>query len=207
MDGRLNLGNDPGYRFPATGDNDLLLRAEIPGKRQFFARGNGNPVAGQHLLYAPRVLVLPQGIEALRTFWWEIDVGGRDDFWGRIRPLPKHRDIQVENLADTLLGKLKKGDIPGDVRDACIRTMVELCFPTDTTSRRWPRAGRRSVHGAAGFVPRPRFFSEFAQFPDRISYDRAMKRQPNGKNVEVALQLLQLSLALKSAIRKAVKKR
>ena len=31
-----------------------------------------------------------------------------------------------------LLGKLKPGDIPGDVRDACIRRMVEVCFPTDT---------------------------------------------------------------------------
>ena len=31
-----------------------------------------------------------------------------------------------------LLGKLKPGDIPGEVRDACIRKMVELYFPTDT---------------------------------------------------------------------------
>jgi hypothetical protein len=34
-----------------------------------------------------------------------------------------------------------------------------------------------------------------------------MKRRPNGKNVEVALQLLQLSLVLKSAVKKATKKR
>jgi hypothetical protein len=34
-----------------------------------------------------------------------------------------------------------------------------------------------------------------------------MKRRPNGKNVEVALQLLQLSLSLKSAVKKATKKR
>jgi len=31
-----------------------------------------------------------------------------------------------------LLGKLKKGDIPADVRDAAIRKMVELYFPPDT---------------------------------------------------------------------------
>ena len=31
-----------------------------------------------------------------------------------------------------LLGKLKKGDIPADVRDACIRKMVELYFPPNT---------------------------------------------------------------------------
>ena len=31
-----------------------------------------------------------------------------------------------------LLGKLKPGDIPGEVRDACIRKMVELYFPADT---------------------------------------------------------------------------
>jgi len=31
-----------------------------------------------------------------------------------------------------LLGKLKKGDIPADVRDGCIRKMVELFFPPHT---------------------------------------------------------------------------
>lgn len=31
-----------------------------------------------------------------------------------------------------LLGRLKPGDIPGNVRDACIRRMVELYFPADT---------------------------------------------------------------------------
>ena len=31
-----------------------------------------------------------------------------------------------------LLGKLKKGDIPAPVRDACIRKMVDLYFPENT---------------------------------------------------------------------------
>jgi sulfate adenylyltransferase len=31
-----------------------------------------------------------------------------------------------------LLGRLKKGDIPADVRDRCIRKMVELFFPPNT---------------------------------------------------------------------------
>ena len=31
-----------------------------------------------------------------------------------------------------LLGKLKEGDIPADVRDACIRTMVDHYFPKNT---------------------------------------------------------------------------
>ncbi len=31
-----------------------------------------------------------------------------------------------------LLGRLKPGDIPGDVRDACIRRMAEIYFPADT---------------------------------------------------------------------------
>ncbi len=35
-------------------------------------------------------------------------------------------------LIHMLLGKLKKGDIPGDVRDAAIRKMVELYFPPNT---------------------------------------------------------------------------
>jgi len=35
-------------------------------------------------------------------------------------------------LIHMLLGKLKKGDIPADVRDAAIRKMVELYFPKNT---------------------------------------------------------------------------
>jgi sulfate adenylyltransferase len=35
-------------------------------------------------------------------------------------------------LIHMLLGKLKKGDIPAEVRDACIRKMVELYFPPNT---------------------------------------------------------------------------
>ena len=35
-------------------------------------------------------------------------------------------------LIHMLLGKLKKGDIPGDVRDDCIRKMVELYFPPNS---------------------------------------------------------------------------
>jgi sulfate adenylyltransferase len=35
-------------------------------------------------------------------------------------------------LIHMLLGKLKPGDIPADVRDACIRKMVELYFPENT---------------------------------------------------------------------------
>ncbi|ROS05751.1 sulfate adenylyltransferase [Sinobacterium caligoides] len=35
-------------------------------------------------------------------------------------------------LVHMLLGKLKKGDIPADVRDDCIRKMVEVYFPENT---------------------------------------------------------------------------
>jgi len=35
-------------------------------------------------------------------------------------------------LIHMLLGRLKKGDIPADVRDACIRKMVDLYFPPNT---------------------------------------------------------------------------
>ena len=35
-------------------------------------------------------------------------------------------------LIHMLLGKLKEGDIPADVRDACIRKMVEVYFPPNT---------------------------------------------------------------------------
>ncbi|MDH5654476.1 MAG: sulfate adenylyltransferase [Spirochaetia bacterium] len=35
-------------------------------------------------------------------------------------------------IVHMLLGKLKKGDIPADVRDACIRKMAEVYFPPNT---------------------------------------------------------------------------
>lgn len=42
-------------------------------------------------------------------------------------------DLKTDGiLIHMLLGKLKEGDIPADVRDACIRKMVELYFPANT---------------------------------------------------------------------------
>lgn len=44
-----------------------------------------------------------------------------------------YNDLKADGiLIHMLLGKLKAGDIPADVRDACIRKMVELYFPADT---------------------------------------------------------------------------
>jgi sulfate adenylyltransferase len=43
------------------------------------------------------------------------------------------KDLNADGiLIHMLLGKLKAGDIPADVRDACIRKMVELYFPANT---------------------------------------------------------------------------
>ena len=43
------------------------------------------------------------------------------------------KDLDTDGiLVHMLLGKLKPGDIPADVRDACIRKMVELYFPANT---------------------------------------------------------------------------
>jgi len=42
-------------------------------------------------------------------------------------------DLETDGvLIHMLLGQLKPGDIPADVRDACIRKMVELYFPPNT---------------------------------------------------------------------------
>ncbi|MBF0105193.1 MAG: sulfate adenylyltransferase [Deltaproteobacteria bacterium] len=42
-------------------------------------------------------------------------------------------DLKADGiLIHMLLGQLKKGDIPADVRDACIRKMVEVYFPPKT---------------------------------------------------------------------------
>jgi sulfate adenylyltransferase len=44
-----------------------------------------------------------------------------------------HADVKADGiLIHMLLGKLKKGDIPADVRDAAIRKMVEVYFPANT---------------------------------------------------------------------------
>jgi len=44
-----------------------------------------------------------------------------------------YNDVKADGiLIHMLLGKLKKGDIPADVRDKCIRKMVELYFPPNT---------------------------------------------------------------------------
>jgi sulfate adenylyltransferase len=44
-----------------------------------------------------------------------------------------YRDLEADGiLVHMLLGKLKPGDIPADVRDAAIRKMVELYFEKDT---------------------------------------------------------------------------
>ena len=44
-----------------------------------------------------------------------------------------HEAVKADGiLIHMLLGKLKKGDIPADVRDAAIRKMVELYFPKNT---------------------------------------------------------------------------
>jgi len=43
------------------------------------------------------------------------------------------KDLNADGaIIHMLLGKLKKGDIPADVRDGCIRKMVELFFPPNT---------------------------------------------------------------------------
>jgi sulfate adenylyltransferase len=44
-----------------------------------------------------------------------------------------HKDVGADGiLIHMLLGKLKAGDIPADVRDAAIRTMVDIYFPAGT---------------------------------------------------------------------------
>ena len=44
-----------------------------------------------------------------------------------------HADLQADGiLVHMLLGKLKPGDIPAEVRDACIRKMVDCYFPANT---------------------------------------------------------------------------
>jgi len=44
-----------------------------------------------------------------------------------------HKDLNADGiLIHMLLGKLKPGDIPADVRDASIRKMVEIYFPKNT---------------------------------------------------------------------------
>jgi hypothetical protein len=70
-----------------------------------------------------------------------------------------------------------------------------------------PNASGQDVPWPLRALPAPRGRQPDVDGAGGIGYDLSMKRRPNGKNVEVALQLLQLSLVLKSAVRKAARKR
>jgi sulfate adenylyltransferase len=83
-------------------------------------------------------------VQVLNLSYFENDFPGTFRTAVQIRDEPMHRAheelcrMAMERLgADglvihMLLGKLKEGDIPADVRDACIRKMVDLYFPENT---------------------------------------------------------------------------
>lgn len=121
------------------------LDAEHPGVGTFLSLGN-------QLVSGP--------IQVLNYSYFEKDFEGtfrtayeiRDEIaergWNKVVAFqtrnPMHRaheelcrmamdDLGTDGiLIHMLLGKLKKGDIPADVRDKCIRQMVDLYFPENT---------------------------------------------------------------------------
>ncbi len=119
--------------------------AEHPGVATFRSLGNtviSGPIDVLNFSYFPT--------EFPNTFQTAYEI--RDEFakrgWNRVVAFqtrnPMHRaheelcrmalaDLDADGcLVHMLLGKLKPGDIPADVRDACIRTMVEHYFPANT---------------------------------------------------------------------------
>ena len=70
-------------------------------RRQLLQRRDGNHAAGQYLLCGPGVLLLAHRLGRSQAFLGAPGVGGCDDARDCVRPLPKHRKIDAERLADT----------------------------------------------------------------------------------------------------------
>ena len=68
---------------------------------QVLDRGSGDQPAGQHLLDGPGVLLLAHRVGRTQAFLGAVGVGGHDHPGGCGRPLPQHRQVDPERLADT----------------------------------------------------------------------------------------------------------
>lgn len=121
------------------------LDKEHPGVKTFLSQGN-NIVSGsiEVLNYSYFEKDFPETFRTAVSIRDEIATRG----WSKVVAFqtrnPMHRaheelcrmamkDLDADGiLVHMLLGKLKAGDIPADVRDKCIRTMVDNYFPENT---------------------------------------------------------------------------
>ena len=69
-------------------------------RRQLIRRRDGNRAAGEHLLEVPGAQLLPQRVGTGRPLYRPVHVGGRGDAWFCRRPLPQHREVDAQKLAD-----------------------------------------------------------------------------------------------------------
>ena len=121
------------------------LDKDHPGVGAFLSQGNvlvSGPI--QVLSYSYFEGEFPETFRTAVSIREEIQTRG----WNKVVAFqtrnPMHRaheelcrmamnDLKTDGiLIHMLLGKLKKGDIPADVRDTCIRTMVDNYFPENT---------------------------------------------------------------------------
>lgn len=121
------------------------LDAAHPGVKTFLSQGNqliSGPVQVLNFSYFPTEF--PDTFRTAVQIRNEIAERG----WNKVVAFqtrnPMHRaheelcrmamdDLKTDGiLIHMLLGKLKEGDIPADVRDNCIRTMVDIYFPPNT---------------------------------------------------------------------------
>jgi len=86
---------------------DRMPRSRALSRSTAASAGNSSreprtqPCGRAHLLHEPGVLLLAQRRDRRHTFQAQVDVRGRKDIRGRIRPLPQHREIDAEKLADS----------------------------------------------------------------------------------------------------------
>ena len=121
------------------------LDPEHPGVATFMDQGR-NVIAGpiQVLNFSYFIADFPDTFRTAVQIRGEIEQRGWDKVVAFQTRNPMHRAheelckmaMEAEHadgiLIHMLLGKLKPGDIPADVRDAAIRKMVELYFPENT---------------------------------------------------------------------------
>ena len=90
-DAQGRLDAEPAAGLPVDGG----LRGQV------LDRGSGDQPAGQHLLDGPGVLLLAHRVGRTQAFLGAVGVGGHDHPGGCGRPLPQHRQVDPERLADT----------------------------------------------------------------------------------------------------------
>ena len=100
-DGRLAAHGERQAQMRLDAVVAAVLAVDAGLRRELLQRGQGDHAAGQDLLPDPGELLLAQRLGRKQPFQGGVGVGGCDHVRGGCRPLPQHREIDPEELADT----------------------------------------------------------------------------------------------------------